>query len=69
VNGAGTPLNAGAVVSTTVIVKVLALAGLRLASVALQVTVLLPKLNVDPEAGAQFAEMVPSTVSVAVTAG
>ena len=48
----------------------LALVGLLLLpllSLALQLTVVFPKLNVDPDAGMQFTETVPSTSSTAVT--
>jgi len=53
----------GAVVSSTVTVKVVAVAALPWASVALQVTVVLPIAKVDPEAGEQVAVPAPSTAS------
>jgi hypothetical protein len=61
----GTPVKVGAVVSCTVIVKV-ALAGLVCASVAVHVTVLLPRWKVELDAGRQFGVTAPSTLSIAV---
>ena len=58
---------AGAVVSRTVTLKVL-VPVLWWASVAEQVTVVLPSGKVEPEAGAHVTASVPSTASVAVGA-
>ena len=61
---AGT-VTAGAVVSWTVTVKLL-LPVLRAASVAEQMTVVVPSAKVEPEAGTQTGVRVPSTMSVAL---
>src|SRR5688572_258932 len=55
---------AGAVVSTTSMVKVVCTAGLLALSVWLHLTVVVPKANVAPDAGRQVAGPVPSTMSV-----
>lgn len=55
----------GAVVSATVTVNV-ALPSFSAASVAVQVTVVVPSANELPEAGVQTAAMEPSTRSLAV---
>jgi hypothetical protein len=62
---AGTLLIVGAVVSRTVTVNV-AVPVLFAASVAVQVTVLVPSGNVEPEAGLQVTGTFPLTVSLAV---
>src|SRR2546428_318521 len=54
----------GGVVSTTVTVK-LAVPVLPCASLAVQVTVAVPRAKVEPETGAQVTATVPSTLSVA----
>lgn len=56
-------LSVGDVVSCTVTVKVVGVAALPCVSVALQVTVVLPKAKVEPEAGEQVAVPAPSTAS------
>jgi hypothetical protein len=58
----------GAVVSVIVTLKEPELE-LPCASVAVHVTVVLPKPNVEPEAGEQFGVTVPSTLSVALGLG
>lgn len=59
-------LRAGGVVSLTVTVK-LPVALPPVLFVAVQLTVVAPSGNVEPEAGVQLAEIVPCTGSVAVT--
>jgi O-glycosyl hydrolase len=56
----------GGVVSETVTVKDLGVAALPLASCALQVTVVMPIANVEPDAGLQVTVGFGSTASVAV---
>ena len=53
----------GAVVSTTFTTKVVGVAALPCESVAVQVTVVLPRGKVEPETGIQEAVPVPSTIS------
>jgi hypothetical protein len=52
-----------------VTVKDFGVAWLPCASVALHVTVVFPSWKVEPDAGEQVAATVPSTESLAVTAG
>src|SRR5687768_18496409 len=53
----------GSVVSTTCTTKVVEVAALPAASLALQVTVVSPRANCEPEAGTQVAAPSPSTTS------
>jgi hypothetical protein len=62
---AGVPLMTGAAVSRTVTVKVAVAVLLRVSS-AVQVTVVVPRGNVLPDAGAQLTGRTPSTTSLAV---
>jgi hypothetical protein len=54
----------GAVVSLTMTLKVVGVAALPAASLAVHVTVVVPIANVDPDPGAQVAIPFPSTASV-----
>ena len=65
--GAGTLLNTGPVVSTTVMVKVAGAAMFPWESVALHVTVFGPSANVEPEAGVQPEVATASSGSVKET--
>ena len=61
-------VNDGAVVSTTTTLKVVGVAALLCASVAVQVTAVVPRAKVLPDAGVQEAAKEPSTASTAVGA-
>ena len=58
----------GAVVSTTITLNVVGVAVFPAVSVLLQVTVVVPRTNVDPETGEQLAGNVPSIASTALGA-